>query len=187
MWLGAWRKYSPVPYAATNERKVNEKLDRACKALLLEVDRTMAHRPRCVISDLDNPTACRMKFAHQPIARAAVNMVEKLQHAWVPSAKKWYQKDPTRAITKSFRMGGIGSMLAVSISTGDGRPDVVHNVGNFPRPCQATERARDKASAAVGLLRQLRRVAAASARRPGQCATVVLRTDARPTGVQQRL
>jgi hypothetical protein len=40
MWLGAWRKYSPVPYAATNERKVNEKLDRACKALLLEVDRT---------------------------------------------------------------------------------------------------------------------------------------------------
>jgi hypothetical protein len=40
MWLGAWRNYSPVPYAATNERKVNEKLDR-----------TKSHRPRRVISD----------------------------------------------------------------------------------------------------------------------------------------
>jgi hypothetical protein len=120
MWLGAWRKYSMVPYTATNQRKVNKKLDLACKALLLQVDRTMAHRPRRVISELDNATARRMKFAHQPIARAAVHMVEKMQPAWVPSAKKWYQEDPTRAKTKSFRMGGIGSMLAVSISTGPG-------------------------------------------------------------------
>jgi len=107
-----------VPYAATNQRKVNGKLDRACKALLLKVDRTMAHPPRRVTSDLDNPTARRMKFAHQPIARAAVNMVEKLQPGWVSSAKKRYEEDPTRTKT-SFRMGGIGSMLAVSISTGD--------------------------------------------------------------------
>jgi hypothetical protein len=65
MWLGAWRNYSPVPYAATNERKVNEKLDR-----------TKSHRPRRVISD-----RARDEVAHQPIARAAVTMVEKRQPA----------------------------------------------------------------------------------------------------------
>ena len=98
----------------------------------------MAHQLRRVISELNNPTTRRMKFAHQPITRAAVNIVEKLQPTWVPSAKKWYQEDPTHAKTKLFRIGGISSMLAVSISMGPGTA-FYYNEGDdgmFSRPSE---------------------------------------------------
>jgi hypothetical protein len=33
---------------------------------------------------------------------------------------EWFDKDTRRARTSAFRVGGIGSMLAVSISSGQG-------------------------------------------------------------------
>jgi hypothetical protein len=61
-----------------------------------------------------------MRFAYQLIARAAVNGVDKLQESWKRTNARWYKDDTDRANTSTFRLGGIGSMLAVSISTGAG-------------------------------------------------------------------
>jgi hypothetical protein len=92
----------------------------ACKALLRLIDSTTALRPRRLISQLDPETAYRMRFAHQPIGRVAVNGVDELQESWKRTNTKWYKDIADRANTSTSRLGGSGSMLAVSISTGAG-------------------------------------------------------------------
>jgi hypothetical protein len=81
LWLDLWRKYARAPHLATSNRKDKKGVDVACKALLRLIDSTMALRPRRLISQLDPEAAYRMRFAHQPIARAAVNGVDKLQES----------------------------------------------------------------------------------------------------------
>jgi hypothetical protein len=84
---------------ATSNRKDNKGVDVVCKALLRLNDSTMALRPMRLISLLDTDTTNRMRFAHQPIAWATVNTIDKLQESWKRTNTKWYKDDVERANT----------------------------------------------------------------------------------------
>jgi hypothetical protein len=82
------------------------------------------------IRALDPDAYTRMRFSHRPIIKAALNEVGQLRHA--DAHKKWYSKHPERATTSSARIGGLGSMLAVSTLTGGG------TAFHYDQRCQQT-------------------------------------------------
>ncbi|KAF1937278.1 hypothetical protein EJ02DRAFT_437972 [Clathrospora elynae] len=96
-WIGLWRKYSSTPFVSAGRMQKKPVLNKGIKNLMRILDRSLA-KAATYLRKVDEPTYNRMRQAH----------------------KTWFAKDPDRARTSSFRLGGIGSMMAVSISTGAG-------------------------------------------------------------------
>ncbi|KAF1830854.1 hypothetical protein BDW02DRAFT_81155 [Decorospora gaudefroyi] len=67
---------------------------------------------------VDEPTYNRMRCSHRDISEFSLSNVD--QHRAAEAHKAWFAKDPDRASTSSYHLAGIGSMMAVSISTGVG-------------------------------------------------------------------
>ncbi|KAF2820791.1 hypothetical protein CC86DRAFT_374122, partial [Ophiobolus disseminans] len=118
VWLGAWRKYTKYPQLSAARRNPKGGVDDVLKALLSEIDEVLSRRPRALLTEIDPCTAARMRVSHRPIAKSVMDNAGKQK---APKKHQgWLDADPDRARTSSFRMGGIGSMLAVSTSTGAG-------------------------------------------------------------------
>ncbi|KAF1940459.1 hypothetical protein EJ02DRAFT_228436 [Clathrospora elynae] len=123
LWLGAWRPYRAAPAltAATlcsvGSERTKAIRDQAQQNLLAKLDK-IASKAMRYLSWFDLPTATRMKRIHRPIAKTTL-AIDNLGKQ-VVAHKKWYEEHPDRASTSAFRMGGLGTMLAVSISTGAG-------------------------------------------------------------------
>lgn len=81
------------------------------------LDRSLASAAT-YLRKVDEPTYNRMRCSHRDISKFTLSNVD--QHRAAEAHKVWFAEDPDRARTSSFRLGGIGSMLAVSISTGAG-------------------------------------------------------------------
>jgi hypothetical protein len=81
------------------------------------LDRSLA-KATMYLRKVDELTYNRMRGSHQDISKFAISNVD--QHRAAEAHNAWFAKDPDRARTSSFRLGGIGSMMAVSISTGAG-------------------------------------------------------------------
>jgi hypothetical protein len=116
-WLGYWRKYEKAAFLAASSRPTNPALDHAIQNMMRTLDAAFATISQRIRA-LDPDTYTRMRFSHRPIIKAALNDVGQLRHA--DAHKKWYGKHPERATTSSARIGGLGSMLAVSTSIGGG-------------------------------------------------------------------
>ncbi|KAF2818206.1 hypothetical protein CC86DRAFT_375941 [Ophiobolus disseminans] len=118
VWLGAWRKYTKYPQLSAARRNPKSGVDEVLRALLSDIDEVLSRRPRALLAEIDPCTAARMRVSHRPIAKAVMDNAGKQK---APKKHQgWLDADPDRARTYSFRMGGIGSMLAVSTSTGAG-------------------------------------------------------------------
>jgi hypothetical protein len=115
VWLGAWRKYTKYPQLSAARRNPKGGVDDVLKALLSDIDEVLSRRPRALLTEIDPRTAARMRVSHRPIAKAVMDNAGKQK---APKKHQgWLDADPNRARTSSFRMGGIGSMLAVSTCT----------------------------------------------------------------------
>ena len=67
---------------------------------------------------VDKPAYNSIRCSHQDISKFALSNVK--QHQATEAHKAWFAKDPDRARTSSFHLGGIRSMSVVSISAGAG-------------------------------------------------------------------
>jgi hypothetical protein len=92
-------------------------LNKGIKNLMRILDRSLA-KAATYLRKVDEPTYNCLRCSHRDIFRFALSNVD--QHRAAEAYKAWFAKDPDRARTSLFRLGGIGSMLAVSISTGAG-------------------------------------------------------------------
>jgi hypothetical protein len=103
----------------TADRRVKKKgADAAITPLLREIDDMISRKTRRLLADADPVVASRQRFSHQHISKSAMRNTDRLKSG--AQHDKWLEKDPERARTSSFRIGGIGSVLAVSISSGAG-------------------------------------------------------------------
>jgi hypothetical protein len=116
-WIGLWRKYSSTPFVSAGRMQKNPALDKGIKNLVRILDQSLA-KATTYLRKLDEPTYNRMRYSHCDISKTALSNVD--LHRAAEKHKAWFAKDPHRARTSSFRLGGIGSMLAVSISAGAG-------------------------------------------------------------------
>ncbi|KAF1934564.1 hypothetical protein EJ02DRAFT_429233 [Clathrospora elynae] len=124
LWLGAWRPYqaalalTAASLCSAGSQKTKAICDKAQKNLLAKLD-NIASKAMSYISQFDPPTAAWMKYSHWSIAKTTLANVNKLSKQ-AAAHKEWYEEHPDRASTLAFQMGGLGTMLAVSISTGAG-------------------------------------------------------------------
>jgi hypothetical protein len=116
-WIGLWRKYSSAPFVSAGCLQKKPALDKGIKNLMRILDRSLA-KAATYLRKVDEPTYNRMRCSHRDISKSALSNVD--QHRAAEAHKAWFAKDPDRARTSSFRLGGIGTMLAVSISAGAG-------------------------------------------------------------------
>jgi hypothetical protein len=116
-WIGLWRKYSSVPFVPAGCMQKKPALNKGIKTLMQTLDWSLT-KAATYLRKVDEPTYNRMRCSHRDISKSALSNVD--QHQAAEAHKAWFAKDPDRARTSSFRLGSIGSMLAVSISTGAG-------------------------------------------------------------------
>jgi hypothetical protein len=116
-WIGLWRKYSGTPFVSAGRMQKKPALNKGIKNLMRILDRSLA-KAATYLRKFDEPTYNRMRRSHRDISKFTLSNVD--QHRAAEAHKAWFAKDPDRARTSSFRLGGIGSMMAVSISTGAG-------------------------------------------------------------------
>jgi hypothetical protein len=115
-WIGLWSKYPSAPFVSAGRMQKKPALDKGIKNLMLILDRSLA-KAATYLRKVDEPTYNRMRCSQRDISKSALSNVD--QHRAAEAHKAWFAKDSDRART-SFRLGGIGSMLAVSISAGAG-------------------------------------------------------------------
>jgi hypothetical protein len=116
-WIELWRKYSSTPFVSAGCMQEKPALDKGIKNLMRILDRSLTKATTC-LRKVDEPTYNRMRRSHRDISKSVLSNVD--QHRAAEIHKAWFAKDPDRARTSSFRLGGIGTMLAVSISAGAG-------------------------------------------------------------------
>lgn len=116
-WIGVWRKYSSTPFVSAGRMQKKPALDKGIKNLTQILDQSLDKAAK-YLRKVDEPTYNRMRSSHRDISKSALSNIN--QHRAAEVHKAWFAEDPDRACTSSFRMGGLGSMLAVSISTGTG-------------------------------------------------------------------
>jgi hypothetical protein len=117
LWLGIWRKYSAVPFVSSPRRTVKPVIEQGLVNLLHDLDSSLGKAAQ-YLRALDQDVYNRMRIGHQLLAKVAVARVNELAHP--EKHKKWFQSDLSRLNTSTYRMGGLGSMLAVSVATGNG-------------------------------------------------------------------
>jgi hypothetical protein len=117
VWLGLWRKYAKAPFLAASSRPTKASLEKATQSLMREVDRAFAHIAQ-TLRDVDPDTYNRTRVSHGAIHKAALKGMDGLKGA--AAHKEYIAKRPDRARTSASRIGGLGSMLAVSSSTAQG-------------------------------------------------------------------
>ncbi|RMZ66280.1 hypothetical protein GMOD_00005368 [Pyrenophora seminiperda CCB06] len=98
-------------------RRAKSQLDEGIKGLLRAIDQNLAEAA-FYLRRLDEPTYNRMRSSHRDVLKSALSGIDQHRHA--DAHKAWFAKDPSRARTLSFRIGGIESVVGVSISTGEG-------------------------------------------------------------------
>ena len=116
-WIGLWRKYSSAPFVSAGRMQKKPALDKGIKNLMRILDRSLA-KAAMYLRKIDEPTYNRIRCSHRDVSKPAPLNVD--QHRAAEAHKAWFARDPDRARTSSFRLGGIGSMLAVSIFAGAG-------------------------------------------------------------------
>jgi hypothetical protein len=94
-------------------------LDAGVKNLMQTLDRSLA-KAAAHLCEVDKPAYSRMRNSHRHISKHTVAHLDQLKPGMAKKQEEWFAEDPDRARTSSFRLGGIGSMLAVSISTAEG-------------------------------------------------------------------
>jgi hypothetical protein len=117
VWLGFWRKYANAPFLTASSRQTKASLEKATQGLMREVDRAFAEIAQ-TLRKIDPDTYNRTRVGHGAIHKAALRGMDGLKGA--AAHKEYFAKRPDRARTSSSRIGGLGSMLAVSTSTAQG-------------------------------------------------------------------
>jgi hypothetical protein len=69
---------------------------------------------------IDRKTAGRMKYAHQKITRAYLNLLKNLPHSYQGTNQKYLRKHEDNRKTSKYRLGGFGSVMALSESSAEG-------------------------------------------------------------------
>ncbi|KAF2633007.1 hypothetical protein BU25DRAFT_87477 [Macroventuria anomochaeta] len=116
-WIGLWRKYSCAPFVSAGRMQKKPILDEGIKNLIRILDQSLA-KAAAYLRDVDEPTYNRMRCSHSDIFRLALSGVDR--HRAAGAHRAWFAEDPDRVLTSSYRLGGVGSMMAMSISTGAG-------------------------------------------------------------------
>jgi hypothetical protein len=91
-------------------------LEASITELVEDIHLIMRDRPARSLELLDPDIAHRMRFNHQVVAKGMADGV----HLQKEKNRRWHAGDTSRKNTSRFRLGGMGSMLAVSISTAKG-------------------------------------------------------------------
>jgi chemotaxis response regulator CheB len=115
-WLGLWRKYTADILLSSHRRTYNSLLDTEMKALLNNLDFSLSAAAQR-IRQLDKETYNRMRVSHHHIARKAIEAASKASNE---KHNAWFAADPDRKRTSSYRNRGLGTMLAILVSTGGG-------------------------------------------------------------------
>lgn len=118
-WIGYWSKYSKVLFASVTLRSKKPALAESITALLQSIDKSLA-TAATRLRKVDEPTYNRMRLSHQQISKYALASVNVKGNRHREQLQRWYAEDASRAKTSSARMGGIGSMLAISLPTSQG-------------------------------------------------------------------
>jgi hypothetical protein len=113
-WLGFWRKYS-ADITLSAHRRTDNALDAEMKRMLNNLDFSLLAAARR-IRQLDEGVYNRMRVSHHEIVRKAMKSAD--DNAQGKKHQAWFAADPDRKRTSSYRNRGLGTMLAVSISTG---------------------------------------------------------------------
>jgi hypothetical protein len=117
LWIGNWKPYTAAPRVAKGGcASSGTPLDTGLTELVDEIHPIMQDRPARLLEQLDPDAARRMRFNYQIIAKAMAGSV----HLQKEKNQQWHAEDASRKNTSRFRLGGMGSMLAVSISTAKG-------------------------------------------------------------------
>jgi hypothetical protein len=117
LWLGIWKRSAKVPLASEALRTPKPILAALIKRFFKQANEKLK-AVQNHLQNIDQPTAKRMKFVHQNAARSAVGSVK--YHVAPAKHEAWYGEDPIRGNTSSFRLAGLGTMLAISISSSGG-------------------------------------------------------------------
>jgi hypothetical protein len=117
-FLQAW-KYTNASFVSSGRMQEKPALDAGVENLMRILDRSLA-KAAARLGEVDKPAYTRMRRSHRDISKDALAHLNQLKPGMAKKQKEWFTEDPDRARTSSFRLGGIGSMLAVSISTAEG-------------------------------------------------------------------
>lgn len=112
-------RYQSGPYVSADRRQAKPALDSAMTGTLVELGESLKYAAD-LFRKVDEHTYNLTRHSHSIVFRAALVGVTSGTHKYAGQQQKWMDKDPSRTRSSSYRMGGIGSMLAVSISTGTG-------------------------------------------------------------------
>jgi hypothetical protein len=84
------------------------------------VDAALSTKAWDHLEAIDRKTARRMKYAHQKITQAYLNLLKNLPHSYQGTNQKYLRKHEDNCKTSKYRLGGFGSVMALSESSGEG-------------------------------------------------------------------
>jgi hypothetical protein len=102
-----------------HRRTDDDHLDTAIKGLLNTLDYCLSAAARR-LRQLDEDTYNLMRVSHYRIAKRAMKEASMATSTYANKLRDWFLADPDRRRTSSYRNRGLGTMLAVSTSTGGG-------------------------------------------------------------------
>jgi hypothetical protein len=115
-WIGAWKRYSATPFIAAARRPKSSAIESGLGELVRMLDQSVFHHISHRLRKADKPVYNGMRVGQQDIARAVVSSASKGKGG----TKTFLDMDESRKLTSSFRMGGLGTMLAISKSSAGG-------------------------------------------------------------------
>lgn len=114
-WIGNWKSYTVAPRVAKGGCASSGTLLEAGLAEL-SMTSTRGDRPARFLEQIDPSAARRMRFNHQVVAKAMAGSI----YVQKEKNQRWHAEHASRKNTSRFRLGGTGSLPAVSISKANG-------------------------------------------------------------------
>lgn len=118
-WLGVWARYSTFPYLTKDTR--DRRAGPSIRTLLDLIDSTFGRRVLPQLRQLDPPTAASMSNHHRDLAEITISKAKdpsvRDSHMMKRNAP-FIDSHPELQTNTAFRMGGMGSVMAVAWGEG---------------------------------------------------------------------
>lgn len=113
-WFGTWCRYAKTATITATQTTANKQRSAAINAFMTTLD-SMLGKTSDLIRDLDGPTSGGMHYHHRNVASLVRDTAA--AHPGTPQAM-YLKQDEHRGNNHKFRIGGIGTMLAISSGEG---------------------------------------------------------------------
>lgn len=123
LWFGSWHRYNEGAFVTAHKR--HERAEPAVNALLQYIDASLSKTAR-YIRRLDECTAVRMRYFHRYVSQYVVGIAAELEfkkgeepakgkgRGFLKSAEWLQAEGKGRKDTSKFRIGGLGTVMAIS-------------------------------------------------------------------------